>query len=316
MRDREVRPRPRSRRAGSREAHVEAREQRSLAALGELLGHVDRQQRLAGSGRPRHRGPLAVQHVREDPRLFVRELDDLPVLLVELELQRRADLDPVPQREGQRVHALGAERATRALPERHDLADPVGEAMHVAPVDHDLRRRAGMRGRVVRAVRERDAVAERGLPPLLARLRARGSAPASASRPSPVRTDPSRACARRCDRTASSAAWPGRSGASPPLASSTRTPSSGCAITKSASPCSGCSRPAPGRGAITQSTEWYTTYSSESCSRNPSYRRRSAEDSVGSIGNGTIRAMSGDASARVETAAPPCEDAAPVARTV
>ena len=51
----------------------------------------------------------------------------------------------------------------------------------------------------------------------------------------------------------------------PPLTSSASTPSSGCARTKSASPSS-----APPGPAITQSTEWYTTNWSGSCSRNPS----------------------------------------------
>ena len=77
-----------------------------MAASREPLGDLEREQRLAGAGRPRDRGALAVGHEGEHPRLVVGELDDLLVLLVEREPKRQADLDAVPEREPQGLHAL------------------------------------------------------------------------------------------------------------------------------------------------------------------------------------------------------------------
>src|SRR5262245_46598236 len=98
-----------------------------------------------------------MQDERQDPRLVVRELDDLAVLLVEPELERRPYLDAEAERRRDGVHPLGTEPPTRPLPRLHDLRDSGLEAAEVVPIDHDRGRRARMGLLLVAAVGERDA---------------------------------------------------------------------------------------------------------------------------------------------------------------
>ena len=137
---------------------------------GELLGDRDREQRLPAPRRPRHRRAASMEHEREHPRLVRRELDDLLVLLVEPQPQRRADLHPEPECRRDGVHPLGAEPPSRSRPGPHDLRDAFGEPVQVVAIDHDLDGRAGMRGPLVPSIGERDAEPVARAPPLPSRL--------------------------------------------------------------------------------------------------------------------------------------------------
>jgi hypothetical protein len=79
---------------------VEAGEQHAVPGRGQALGDRDREQGLAAAGRPGHRGATALDNERQHPRLILRQLDDLAVLLVETQLQWHADLDAEPERLG------------------------------------------------------------------------------------------------------------------------------------------------------------------------------------------------------------------------
>lgn len=141
------------------QAPVEACQQGPPARLGETPGDRGREDRLAGSGRPRDERAVAMQDVGAQVRLLLGELDDPLVLLAEEQAQRGADLDRVAERALQREHPALPETPALVAPHRHHLGDALGETIGVVSIDHEVGGRAGMGVAVVDPVRERARIA-------------------------------------------------------------------------------------------------------------------------------------------------------------
>ena len=153
------------------EPSVETREERPVSGRRESLRERDREQGLAAPGRAGNGRPAAMGHERQDPGLVRGELDELLVLLVEPQPEGRPDLDVEPEGKRDRIHAARAEPAPPSLPGAHDLGDALRQPGEVVAVDHDVRRRAGVRVSIVDPVGERRAVPVARAPLGPARLR-------------------------------------------------------------------------------------------------------------------------------------------------